>query len=201
VIQITSALERLHLIKMLISGASSLVDLIFPPNCLVCRTSVEGEAAICDKCLCYVGLPIGERCQRCGCPGEKALNCANCTGKHFSFHRLITLGDFNEEVRRLVHAVKYQGRSRVALVLGNALGDVVLDSCTLPSSMVVVPVPLHPSRERDRGYNQSGLIAKSLARTIERPVLQRVLRRSIATNSQTALDHSGREENVRGVFE
>ena len=200
-IQITSVLERLQLIKMLKLGVNVLVGLIFPPNCLVCRTFLEGEAAICDKCLCDVGLQIGERCDRCGCLGEKALGCANSTGKDFSFHRLITLGDFNDEVRRLVHAVKYQGRSRVALVPGNALGKVVVDACTLPPSLVVVPVSLHPSRERDRGYNQSGLIARSVSATLERSVLERVLRRRIVTNSQTALDHSGREENVRGAFD
>ena len=62
---------------------------------------------------------------------------------------MITLVDFNDEVRQLVHALKYQGRSRVATVLEKLLGEVILDAWNVSMGFLIVPVPLHASRERE----------------------------------------------------
>ncbi len=148
-IQITSVLKSSHLIDLAISGVETLVGSVYPPNCLICRTFVEDHAAMCDKCMAAIGLLKGERCARCGCPGEWVGGCSNCSGKAYRFHQMITLADFNDEVRQLVHALKYQGRSRVATVLEKLLGEVILDAWNVSTGFLIVPVPLHASRERE----------------------------------------------------
>ena len=201
VMQITSNPENSRRWRTLRVGLNAVVDFIYPPNCLICRTFVPGEAAICDKCLSDIGLVKGPRCWRCGCPGANEPDCANCSGKAYAFQRLITLSDFTEEIRRLVHALKYQGRTRVAAVFGKSLGELVLETCQPFETAVIVPVPLHPSRERERGYNQSGLLASAVATRTGLPVLARALRRLVATDSQTKFDLMDREHNVKGAFQ
>ncbi len=199
--QITSILEKSGWWNTLRAGVNAVVDFIFPPNCLICRAFVPGEAAICDKCLSGIGLIEGPRCWRCGCPDTGIPDCPNCTGKAYAFQRLITLADFTEEMRELVHALKYQGRTRVASVFGKSLGELAIEMCDLSNSAVIVPVPLHPSRERERGYNQSGLFASAVAARTGLPLAARALRRRVATDSQTKLDLMEREHNVAGAFE
>ena len=99
--------------------------------------------------MAAIGLPKGERCVRCGCPGEWVGRCSNCSGKAYRFHQLITLADFNDELRQLVHALKYQGRLCVATVLEKLLGEAILDAWNVPTGFLIVPVTLHASRERE----------------------------------------------------
>ncbi len=112
-----------------------------------------------------------------------------------------TLAAFQPGMQDLVHRLKYGGGTRVARVLGNALGF-QLGLMTRPENVeLVMPVPLHGSRQRERGYNQSGLIAREVGRRLGVRVEEWVLRRVRATPSQTALDLTGRAANVSGAFE
>ncbi len=135
-------------------------------------------------------------CPRCGEPAPAIEGlCGLCrTGEHlFDFGRSALL--FSHTLREIVHHLKYSDR----VSLAGPLGD-VLKSCLEKESFtseVVIPVPLHRSRERIRGYNQAELIAARLGRRVE----PRLLRRRKDTPSQTGLSRNERKRNLAGAFE
>jgi len=102
-------------------------------------------------------------------------------------------------VRELVHGLKYGGlRSAAPELVSLALAAVPGDFC--PPDAVLVPVPLHPTRRRERGYNQSELAARAWSRKLGRPVADHWLSRTRATGTQTALDAGERRRNLGRAF-
>jgi ComF family protein len=99
----------------------------------------------------------------------------------------------------LVYAVKYRGAFQLGRVLGEALGA-VLPQLVPHSLEAVIPVPIHPARRRERGYNQAEAIAEGLAESRALPLLRDALRRRVATLSQTQLEAEQRRRNVSGAF-
>ncbi len=107
---------------------------------------------------------------------------------------------YGDLVREALHAFKFGGRRALAVPLGDLLAEVVQGRLPLGLPDLLLPVPLHPRRERERGFNQSALLARRLGRAWGRPVRDDVLARVVATPSQTALDAAARRTNVRGAF-
>lgn len=110
------------------------------------------------------------------------------------------LAPFNRPVQRLIHMLKYQGRVSAGHVLGTALGRSLAEDDLAAADCVLVPIPLHGSRQRERGYNQSALIARAAGAALGLPVWQRALLRTRATPTQTALGLPERAANVEGAF-
>jgi ComF family protein len=102
--------------------------------------------------------------------------------------------------QRLLHQLKYEGRREIGHYLGRQLGEELSGSPHLPPVDVLVPVPLHPARERARGYNQAAVIAGGIAEALGRPVAERALRRAAATQTQTRKARLARFDNVSEVF-
>jgi ComF family protein len=103
------------------------------------------------------------------------------------------IGEYDGRLRDIIHALKYEHRRSISRPLGSLMRDCGVD--LLRDADVAVPVPLHPSRERSRGFNQ----ADDLARQLGLPV-ERLLRRVIATTSQIELPAEQRHLNVRDAF-
>ena len=183
------------LLKSLWDGALSLV---FPASCVVCGERVD-SSGFCPPCLSLLPCPVNP-CERCGCPEIGTDSCPNCGDKDYVFDRLIVPWVFEDPVQHLLHGLKYEGRTFVAPIIAAAMARRVRDTGVRTPETVVVPVPLHPSRLRERGYNQSYLLASAMAR--ELGLLTRdVLRRTRATATQTALGQDERVTNVAGAFE
>ena len=177
----------------------SIVGFVYPPHCLLCRTPLEETDGLCPACWETLGIIDGPRCARCGCPGV-SRPCANCADKAFVFSRLFALTTYSQSAQRLVHMLKYQGQTAAGQTLGRALGRMLERESLADARPVVVPVPLHGSRLRERGYNQSVLIARALARVLELSVEDRALKRIRATETQTTLDSVERGANMEGAF-
>ena len=103
-------------------------------------------------------------------------------------------------IREVVHAIKYRGCRGLAEGLGFDTGRTLSVFPEFHSVEVVVPIPLHPARYRERGYNQAEMIARGVARGIGVPVDPGALRRDRHTGTQTALDNDARRRNVDGAF-
>ena len=101
-------------------------------------------------------------------------------------------------LRKAIHRFKYRGLRAAARPLGELLVD-CWEAEPLPAE-VIVPVPLHPQRERERGYNQSALLARELSRGAALPLVEGTLLRVQPTTPQVELNASERAENVRGAF-
>jgi ComF family protein len=103
-------------------------------------------------------------------------------------------------MREAVHAFKFRGRRALAAPLGDLLVEVTDGRLPAGRPGLLVPVPLHPRRERERGFNQASLLARRIGRAWQVPVHDDALVRRVATPSQTELDAPARRANVRNAF-
>ena len=180
----------------------ALLSLVYPPHCLACRVSLEDEpGGLCPACWERLELIEGPVCDRCGCPSRaESPVCENCRDKAFRFARMRCLAPFGPEIQDLVHGLKYKGRVSVARDLGRRLGH-SLSSCGFAAGVDLLhPVPLHGARRRERGYNQSTLIARAVSEATHIPVRTGLLSRTRQTVTQTGLDLAARAENVKDAF-
>jgi ComF family protein len=112
----------------------------------------------------------------------------------------LSVGPYEGGLRFLIHELKFRGRERVAERLAERILQVPGFEGVLSPDAVLVPVPLHPRRWRERGFNQSELLANALGRRSGRPVAAKTLVRRKDTAPQTGLTRAGRRSNVAGAF-
>jgi ComF family protein len=155
---------------------------------------------VCERCWQTIRPLTPPLCDRCGDPlptwREISLPlalCPRCRRGRRHVDRARAIGGYDGSLRAIVHALKYEGRRSLARPLAAMMRARGADM--LAGADWVVPVPLHPSRRRERGFNQ----AADLARHLGAPV-RPVLRRSRATRTQTGLPAARRHRNVRGAF-
>lgn len=176
-----------------------LLDLVYPPRCLVC--GLTGSEALCADCRARF-LPMqSPLCARCGIPARPPL-CAGCAeGNAWYFASARAAGHFEGTLRTALLRLKYHGKRRLALPLGEYVAEHLRESAFLPPNVdAILPVPLHPARQRERGFNQSALIAREIGRTLALPVLENCLLRTRYTRPQVRLKADQRESNVAGAF-
>ena len=172
----------------------TLADLFYPQRCVSCRR--RASDVLCRDCfeaLPWIGTPF---CRRCGMPTAfDVFVCEECKGVDFGFESARAPLRYEGVGKRIVHALKYAGYLRVVEKLMVPMMREVLTG----DFDVVVPVPLHRSRLRRRGFNQAELMARSLAEKINTPVSDRLeaVRR---TRDQVELSAAGRRANVEGAF-
>src|SRR5688572_31059270 len=158
--------------------SAGIADVIFPPRCCLC--GFEGRSVGVDLCTC---------CER---DLPRSTSARSSTSVYAPFR-------FAPPIDGLIRALKYRGEITHARVLGTLLGEARarLDE-PLPS--ILVPVPLHPERLRERGFNQAAAIARHAGRVLGADVAAHALIRTRDTPSQTTLDVAARRENVAGAF-
>lgn len=189
------------------AGATALArhaaDLALPPQCLACDTPVAGHGALCASCWAKLRLIEKPYCTRLGIPfaydlGTGALS-AEAIADPPPFDRCRAVAVFDDVARTLVHGLKYRDRLELAAWMASwmrrAGGELVA------GADVVIPVPLHPRRLWWRRYNQSGLLARTLAAQSGKPLLTGALKRIRATAQQVGLTPDQRDRNVRGAFQ
>lgn len=198
--------------KLCQPGQGSLVNgwllrvqgLILPPSCVLCGG--HGEAPALDLCrACAADLPLNTHaCSRCAKPlagvGDGELVCGQCQRRPPPFERAFVPFRYAYPLDQLVRAFKYHGILSYGRVLGSLLAD-QLAARAGPLPQLIVPVPLHPSRHRERGFNQAQELARPVSRRLGIAVADRLCRRVRATADQTELDARARRSNVRRAFE
>ncbi len=175
---------------------SALVDLFYPQRCVGCdRRASDLLCLACFEALPMIGHPF---CARCGMPSAFETSvCEGCKGVDFGFESARAPLRYTGVGKEIVHSLKYGGYTRVVEKLATPLMLGVLDKGRRFDA--VVPVPLHRSRFRRRGFNQAELLAQSLANEIKSPVSDtiQVVRK---TRDQVELSAAERRENVSGAF-
>lgn len=169
-----------------------LIDVVYPKRCAGC--GARGDW-VCP--LCFEDLPLFAEpwCARCGIPHN--VGPCLCPDIPADIGNTRAVGPYAGWLRSAIIALKYEEEPARAAHLGDLLAA-TLD--TFGRDVVVSPVPLHPQREHERGYNQSFLVARQAGRSLDLPVLP-LLRRTRATARQVGLDAAGRRVNVVGAFE
>lgn len=178
------------------SWLSPLLDLVYPPRCAGCG---RPGAWFCPACQAEAApLPL-TRCPACGSPaGERGGPCYRCRHPGSPLNGIFATAIFEPPIRPAIHRFKYGGLSVLAGPLAGRLGDTWL-AAGLPGDLIV-PVPLHPGREAERGYNQAVLLATALGVRLGLPTTADLLVRARPTASQTTLKIHERHANVAGAF-
>lgn len=192
------------------AAAQSLFATLLPSDCRLCQAPLTriSRLPVCDDCMSGIAPISGRLCVVCGervfTPHGEAI-CGECRRNTPLFVRAMAYGSYDGGVRELIHLLKY-GRVRPAAgVLGRMLAEVIQGFGSEFRSAVVVPVPLHGSKLRQRGFNQAEEIARAALKNLNRGGLtlatgNSVLQRRRATESQTGLTDHQRQQNVRGAF-
>ncbi len=175
---------------------------LWPETCLLCAARVHEGKNICVACERSLPRPQWA-CPRCAAHGAvvevEGAECGECQ-KHppaFAFTRAAFR--YASPVDKLIQNLKYHGRLDLSRVLGEYLAGYLLGLKDSPPD-VIVPVPLHSSRLRSRGYNQSLEIARSVAKQLALPLNWKDTQRIRPTAPQTELPRDQRRKNVRGAF-
>lgn len=200
-------LYRLPWQKGLVVLQQRLLCTIYPPICLLCGAGgqlVGGDAVdICEAC--QQALQINERCcSRCGIPlTTDAQMCGNCLKKPPLFETVYAPFLYKGGVKRLLIALKFNQKLTHARLLGNLMADSLMGhfAANQPMPDAIVPVPLHPNRQRERGFNQALELVRPLARRHKIPINPQLVMRKTATAQQTKLSAAERRKNLRGAFE
>ena len=184
------------------AAADPVLSVLLAPSCAACGQLLEHPTwgPVCEPCWRSI-LPLTPPvCDRCGdpLPAWRAISiplarCPRCRRGNRQVDRARAVGGYDGALRAIVHALKYQGRRSLARPLAELMR--VRGRDLLAGADWAVPVPLHPSRRRERGFNQ----AADLARHLGIPVLH-ALCRTRATATQTGLPAANRHRNVRGAF-
>jgi ComF family protein len=191
---------------------NDVLDLVFPPACVSCGGLVESEPDgmdnhgfrhVCEGCRRRITLVRAPHCTTCGHPffGVVAENigCPHCETLQPRFREGRTATLLHGAVRDIVHALKYRKQRFVlhdiaAIVRAN---DYFREFLT---DAILVPVPLHPRKRRERGFNQAELLADIFMDQAEGASVVKALRRVIDTPTQTRLDREQRQENLKNAF-
>jgi ComF family protein len=165
-----------------------------PGGCWICRD--WGRARLCDACLQRFALTQA-RCPRCALPLPQAPVCAACLRDPLPLQAVHAAVDYQPPWDGLLQALKYEQ----ALGLAQPLAALVArDAPSPPPGCLLLPVPLHPRRLRERGYNQSQLLAQALAGRLALPVDARLIERIVDTPAQASLSRKERLANLRHAF-
>jgi ComF family protein len=179
---------------------------LYPPICQLCEANRASptEGYVCVKCWSQVRFIRPPFCERCGLPYEgeitAAFECSNCRDIDLHFSSARSAVTARGVVLDVIHRYKY---SR-ALWFENFLADLLLRAA-LPALRgqkwdLIVPVPLHPTKQREREFNQAERLARPLARALGIPLNTSLVRRAQPTRTQTLLSKQQRAENVRRAF-
>ncbi|MBI2902885.1 MAG: ComF family protein [Candidatus Methylomirabilis oxyfera] len=191
---------------------AALLHLIFPTPCRVCNLPLDAQrrSLICGRCWDQV-RPVPEPfCPRCGKPFASPLALEESPGHHcgacrkqppaFAVARAAALYERGGTMREAILLFKYGGRLSLGCHLGRLMAEAAGGLFEPREFDLLVPVPLHPSRARERGFNQAAVLAKEVGSAWGRRVGYRLLRRIHATEAQSGR-RPEREANVEGAFE
>jgi ComF family protein len=172
---------------------SGLIDFIYPPVCLLCSRSIDHDGPLCSECRKIL-------------LDDFQLTCYNDEShfKHLKeaiyFSKVFVCWTFTSQIETLIHIVKYQQGRKLGKYLGRIMGERIQEQFPNLSGDVIVPVPLHSVRRRERGYNQSEILSRGIAERIAIPIDTGVLIRKKHTQTQTLLSARERQENVQDAF-
>lgn len=185
----------------------ALVNFFFPPRCLLCGETLKEfqDDRPCSLCLSRMKFFSHPRCPRCGlvfmtASGDDHL-CSGCLNEERYFTKARAIGPYEGVLLEAISRFKYQKASRLAKPLGMLLAEYEDPEFPFSEFDLLLPVPLHSKRLRERGFNQSLLLAGRVSRKHAISLDFTSLQRTRHTDPQTQLSGAERQKNIRGAFE
>lgn len=177
--------------------------LLYPPTCVLCGAAGDAGRDLCAGCA--ADMPrIGHCCTVCALPlAGRDGRCGGCQHRPPPYDRCTAVFRYETPLPALVGGMKFRARLNLVRLLGDLVADALLlerESPRWATPDAIVPVPLHPRRLRQRGYNQALEMARVVGRRLAIRVDARTCWRTRATLAQSELDERRRLTNIRGAF-
>jgi ComF family protein len=201
--------RRRGLRGLLAEVSDAIVSVFFPAGCRICDSLLTSASRVplCEGCLSSFQRVAGGVCEICGRPlpglGEKEgepLLCPACYNKTYAFERARSFAMYEGAVVRAILLLKFEQIEPLGAWFAERLAELVNTEGDALAADVVVPVPLHRERQRERGYNQAALLSKPLAKRLRLPHRAVLLMRTRARPDKQVLSLEERWESVRGAF-
>ena len=204
--------------RVLRSPVDAIGSALLPASCTLCGSPVPrlSSVPICEACWSEIPVQTGRVCHRCGdsldapvIEGIEATHlCRACRIAPPAFARAVSFGTYDGRLREAIHALKYDRLRPAARNLGGMLAEAIAQLLPkAPAEMLVVPVPLHRAKNRQRGFNQARALAQGAIDALGRShpewkltLAPSTLMRLRATETQAGLTPTQRRKNVRGAF-
>ena len=181
---------------MQLTWFNAIIGLFYPSVCAACgNTLFKWESLVCTRCRSFLpktGYELNE---------ENPL--ARLFYGRVRLKAVTACFFFSKEgkVQHLIHELKYKGNADAGVFLGHELGKSIKEAPLFQGIDYLIPVPLHPKREKERGYNQSMMIARGISEITGIPIGEKFLVRSVNTATQTHKTKEERWKNVKDIFE
>lgn len=173
---------------------TNLLDFFLPRYCAGCNTKLtNSEGIICKECFNNISLADSTRLQY---EFDRKFSSSDIIKDFFSAY----VFEKDGTLQNIIHSLKYNKKFLAGILLGKKLAEAISTKSQRWKIDLIIPVPLHHLKKAERGYNQSGFIAKGLSRNLKIPFSNRAVKRVRYTESQTKLHQSEREENIAGAF-
>ena len=191
----------------LIEALNDVSDVIFPPQCLGCGEILHPyrRQLFCPDCKEKIKFITGNLCPVCGTifPDSPAPShlCGNCLENKTYFSCARAVVSYETIILHSIHQFKYGNNISVGALLASFMADFSFPDVDFTDYSLIVPVPLHIKRLRQRGFNQSLILAHALAKKWQIPVNFSLLKRHKFTLTQTGLNKTERKQNIEGAFE
>jgi ComF family protein len=188
---------------------TELIDIIYPKKCHICLGFLDDKERrlpdICDNCLSGFPALTHPFCSICGLPFASKVKddhlCEKCIRDRPFYDELRAPYLYEGNIMEAIHRLKYSGKSYLAKSMGRILADFLKEWISDTEGMIMIPVPLHKKKLRQRGFNQSVLLVKSISRLLKLETDYFTLTRIRYTETQTGLTLEERRKNVKGAFE
>lgn len=188
----------------------SFVDLIFPPQCWICRSSMmDDRGSFCTSCLSELQEEWDEpACPRCAhsvspfeiAPDKKGrMGCGECRDQNLKIKKMIRVGSYREHMAHLIKSYKYRGREEIGPILGNWLSKIIQQTQWFDCIEGIVSVPTHWKHRVNRPLYAADKLASYVSDRTGWPHLE-ILKRTRAGPHQMNLSFTERQKNVRGAF-
>jgi ComF family protein len=185
---------------------SFISGLLFPANCILCRTchpEASGEP-LCPDCFAKISMNRPPFCLRCSRHLEEHVpdgECEDCRRKPPFFDYAWSCAKYEGIMKELIPLFKFRQKTSLRKTFRHLASDFFRQyPVTFPGASCLVPIPLHPARERERGYNQATLFARECSSLTGIPVNDALLQRTRGTRAQSELDAKERWTNIKGAF-
>jgi ComF family protein len=187
---------------------SKFLELIYPPRCHICQCFLisggAGAGHICGDCFESLVKITSPFCPVCGTPFISRVEddhlCGDCLKKRPHYDALIAPFLYEGGIMDAIHQIKYNGRTYITGSVGELAASFAKERFGDTNGFLLMPVPLHPKRLRERGFNQSLILARAIAANLDTEIDFLSLRRVRYTQPQTGLKKVERKRNVRGAF-
>lgn len=180
----------------------SFIDLLFPNvHCIVCGKEIftDDIFCICNNCMESLPFIMGNTCEICN-RKIKGIGkiCETCQSTKYNFKLARSIFEYDGEIKKVIYKLKYENKKHIAESLSKLLYNEFCHREEFGNIDLIIPVPIHENRRKQRGYNQSELLCYEFLKTNK--VRFKIAKKVIDTPSQTSKNFEDRKENVKGSF-